>query len=223
MLKLSTFEIKQEIKNNSKLALLKFKTLMKFNEDSRVKIPALLHLIRLGYHYIPIKNQIRIEENNIFTDLFVSKICEINDITEKEALKLLDEINLELDYEDLGKKFYERLTASSEIKLIDFENFNNNSFHVTTELTCKAGDEEFRPDITILINGMPLAFIEVKKPHNKEGVINERNRINTRFKNKHFRKFVNISQLLVFSNNMEYEDGVVEPIFGAFYATPSYD
>ena len=196
---------------------------MKFNEDSRVKIPALLHLIRLGYHYIPFKNQIRIEENNIFTNLFISKICEINNITEKEALKLLDEINLELDYEDLGKKFYERLTASSGIKLIDFENFNNNSFHVTTELTCKAGDEEFRPDITILINGMPLAFIEVKKPHNKEGIINERNRINTRFKNKHFRKFVNISQLLVFSNNMEYEDGVVEPIFGAFYSTPSYN
>ena len=127
-----------------------------------------------------------------------------------------------MDYEDLGKKFYERLTATSGIKLIDFEKFENNSFHVTTELTCKSGDEEFRPDITVLINGMPLAFIEVKKPHNKQGVIEERNRINTRFKNKHFRRFANISQLLVFSNNMEYEDGIVEPIFGAFYASSSY-
>lgn len=196
---------------------------MKFNEDSRVKIPALLHLIRLGYKYIPLKEQIRIEENNIFSSIFVSKICEINTISEQEALRVLDEINLELDYEDLGKKFYERLTATSGIKLIDFDKFENNSFHITTELTCKSGDEEFRPDITVLINGIPLAFIEVKKPHNKEGVIAERKRINERFKNKHFRRFVNISQLLVFSNNMEYEDGIVEPIFGAFYATPSYD
>ena len=195
---------------------------MKFNEDSRVKIPALLHLIRLGYQYIPLREQIRIEENNIFSSIFVSKICEINAISEQEALRVLDEINLELDYEDLGKKFYERLTATSGIKLIDFEKFENNSFHVTTELTCKSGDEEFRPDITVLINGMPLAFIEVKKPHNKQGVIEERNRINTRFKNKHFRRFANISQLLVFSNNMEYEDGIVEPIFGAFYASSSY-
>jgi type I restriction enzyme R subunit len=195
---------------------------MKFNEDSRVKIPALLHLIRLGYQYIPLREQIRIEENNIFSSIFVSKICEINAISEQEALRVLDEINLELDYEDLGKKFYERLTTTSGIKLIDFEKFENNSFHVTTELTCKSGDEEFRPDITVLINGMPLAFIEVKKPHNKQGVIDERNRINTRFKNKHFRRFANISQLLVFSNNMEYEDGIVEPIFGAFYASPSY-
>jgi type I restriction enzyme R subunit len=196
---------------------------MKFNEDSRVKIPALLHLMRLGYQYISLKDQHRNEENNIFKDIFVEKISEINGITEEEALRVLDDINLELDYEDLGKKFYERLVATSGVKLIDFENFNNNSFHITTELTCKAGDEEFRPDITVVINGLPLAFIEVKKPHNKEGVINERNRINTRFKNKQFRRFVNISQLLVFSNNMEYEDGIVEPIFGAFYATPSYE
>lgn len=196
---------------------------MIFTEDSRVKIPAILHLMRLGYQYIPFKDQQRIEENNIFSSIFISQISKINGISEQETDRLLDEINLELDYEDLGKKFYERLTATSGIKLIDFENFTNNSFHVTTELTCKSGDEEFRPDITILINGLPLAFIEVKKPHNKEGVIAERNRINTRFKNKHFRRFVNISQLLIFSNNMEYEDGIVEPIFGAFYATPSYD
>ncbi|MFL9845619.1 type I restriction endonuclease [Flavobacterium rhizosphaerae] len=196
---------------------------MKFNEDSRVKIPALLHLMRLGYKYIPFKQQIRTEENNIFSSIFIPKIAALNSISEQEAQRLLDEINLELDYEDLGKKFYERLVATSGLKLIDFANFSNNEFHVTTELTCKTGDEEFRPDITVLINGMPLAFIEVKKPHNKEGVIAERNRINTRFANKHFRRFANITQLLVFSNNMEYEDGIVDPVFGAFYGTPSYD
>lgn len=166
---------------------------MKFNEDSRVKIPALLHLIHLGYQYIPLNEQNRIESNNIFSSIFIPKISALNGITEQEAQRILDEINLELDYEDLGKKFYKRLTSTSGVKLIDFENFNNNEFHVTTELTCKSGDEEFRPDITVLINGLPLAFIEVKKPHNQEGVIKERTRINERFKNKHFRRFANIT------------------------------
>src|SRR5690606_14658432 len=129
---------------------------MKFNEDSRVKIPALLHLIRLGYQYIPIIKQERIEENNIFPSIFIPRIAAINNITEQEAKRVLDEINLELDYEDLGKTFYKRLTATSGIKLIDFNQFENNDFHVTTELSCIAGDEEFRPDITVLINGMPL-------------------------------------------------------------------
>ncbi|MBO9204199.1 MULTISPECIES: type I restriction endonuclease subunit R [Niastella] len=196
---------------------------MSFNENSRVKIPALLHLMKLGYQYIPISQQNRRGDTNIFEDVFLESLIRINSgVAREEILRILDEVSLELDYEDLGRKFYQRLTATSGIKLIDFQNFNNNSFHITAELTAKNGDEEFRPDITILINGMPLAFVEVKKPHNKEGVIAERSRINARFKNKHFRRFANITQLMVFSNNMEYEDGIVEPVFGAFYATPAY-
>lgn len=196
---------------------------MPFNENSRVKIPAILHLMRLGYEYIPGNKQDRDPETNIFSELFVSSILRINPSAEiEEVKKLLEEIRIELDFEDLGKKFYERLVSTSGIKLIDFQDFNNNSFHVTTELTYKNGDEEFRPDITILINGMPLSFIEVKKPHNKEGVIQERNRINDRFKRTVFRRFVNITQFMIFSNNMEYEDGVIEPIFGAFYASAAY-
>lgn len=196
---------------------------MIFNEDSRVKIPAILHLLRMGYTYIPLAKQERDEATNLFHSIFVESVCRINPGMEiGDAEMLFNEIRLKLDYEDLGREFYKALTATSGVKLIDFNNFDNNSFHVTTELTCKNGDEEFRPDITIIINGMPLAFIEVKKPHNKEGVISERNRINTRFKNKHFRRFANLTQLMVFSNNMEYEDGVVEPVFGAFYATSAY-
>jgi len=196
---------------------------MTFNEDSRVKIPAILHLMKLGYEYISLTAQTRNEDTNIFSSIFLESVARINPNNSTDDIsRKLDEITLELDYEDLGRQFYNSLTATSGVKLIDFENFDNNTFHVTTELTCKNGEEEFRPDITLLINGIPLAFIEVKKPNNKEGVIAERNRINTRFKNKHFRKFANITQLMVFSNNMEYEDGVVEPIFGAYYATSAY-
>ena len=196
---------------------------MAFNEDSRVKIPAILHLMRLGYKYISKYEQKRIEETNIFPDIFKESLQRINpEVSEPELDLLLDEINLKLDYEDLGRDFYKNLVSGSGIKLIDFENFNNNSFHVTTELTCKNEDEEFRPDITILINGMPLAFIEVKKPNNKDGVLQERSRINARFKNKKFRRFANITQLMIFSNNMEYEDGVIEPIQGAYYTTSAY-
>ncbi len=63
---------------------------------------------------------------------------------------------------------------------------------------------------------MPLVFIEVKKPNNKDGVLAERKRIDTRFQNKKFKKFVNITQLMVFSNNMEYNDSSPLPIEGAF-------
>lgn len=196
---------------------------MKFNEDSRVKIPSILHLTRLGYEYLSLKNATWNEDTNIFPEIFINSILNINEeLTREDASRLLDEVSLELDNEDLGKAFYERLIERSGTRLIDFENFENNTFNVVTELTYKKDDEEFRPDIILLINGMPLVFIEVKKPNNQDGILAERNRINKRFQNKKFRKFVNITQLMVFSNNMEYDDGSPLPIEGAFYASASY-
>jgi type I restriction enzyme R subunit len=75
----------------------------------------------------------------------------------------------------------------------------------------------------VFINGLPLSFIEVKKPNNPEGIKAERNRINTRFKNKKFCKFINITQMLVLSNNMEYDDTGIDQLQGAFYATTAKD
>ncbi len=196
---------------------------MSFNENTRVKIPAILHLARLGYEYVSLSKAKWDEGTNIFTKIFTESILRINPEMDKADVKrIFDNVSLALDNEDLGQAFYNMLTAASGVKLIDFKNFDNNSFHVVTELTCKNGDDEFRPDITLLINGMPLAFIEVKKPNNREGVLAERDRINVRFKNKKFRKFINVSQILLFSNNMEYDTVGVEPIQGAFYSSTSY-
>lgn len=196
---------------------------MSFNENSRVKLPAILHLVRLGYTYLSLKNAVHDEQTNIFTDVFRESISRINvGIESGEVNRLLEDVSLLLDNEDLGKAFYERITEKSGIRLIDFENFDNNTFNVVTELPCKKDDEEFRPDITLLINGLPLAFIEVKKPNNQDGILAEHKRIQTRFQNKKFRKFANITQLMVFSNNMEYDHNSPLPIEGAFYATTSY-
>jgi type I restriction enzyme R subunit len=196
---------------------------MAFNEDTRVKIPALLHLVRLGYTYLPLSNAKWDEETNIFTDIFKQSVLKLNPhLAEGDEDRLLTDVRLALDNEDLGRSFYQMLTATSGSRLIDFKDFKNNQFHVVTELTCKNGEDEFRPDITLLINGLPLAFIEVKKPNNREGVLAERDRIHSRFKNKKFKKFVNITQLLMFSNNMEYDTESIVPIQGAFYGTPSH-
>ena len=193
------------------------------NEDSRVKIPTILHLVRLGYDYLSLKGQSWDETTNIFTEIFYKSIKRLNpDFTDGDLKRLYDEVSLSLENEDLGKVFYEKLTATSGKRIIDFENFNNNTFNVITELTYKKDDDEFRPDIILLINGMPLAFIEVKKPNNQDGILAEHKRIQTRFENKKFRKFVNLTQLMVFSNNMEYDNNSPLPIEGAFYATASY-
>jgi len=203
---------------------------MVFNENSRVKIPALIHLTRLGYEYLSLKSE-EIKSSldgktNIMKHIFRRKFLEINEkATENDFEKEFRNIALELGQDDLGKSFYKRLIGEENPvhKIIDWENFNKNSFHICTELTCKNGEDEFRPDITVFINGLPLSFIEVKKPNNPEGIKAERDRINDRFKNEKFRRFINITQLLVFSNNMEYDDNAKNDLNnrlqGAFYAT----
>ena len=196
---------------------------MTFNEDSRVKLPSILHLTQLGYKYLSLKNEVWDEETNIFRNIFNESIAKINKgISKDDIERLYLDVNLSLENEDLGKVFFEMLTNKSGVKLIDFENFENNNFHVVTELHYKNGEDNFRPDIITLINGMPLVFIEVKKPNNRNGVISERTRINSRFQNKKFRKFVNLTQFMIFSNNMEYDDEEIEPWQGAYYASSSY-
>ena len=146
--------------------------MMLHNENTRVKIPALLHLTRLNYSYLSLKEATWDQSTNIFHEVFHSSISAINpNATTEDIDRLLQEITLMLGNEDLGKAFYERLTQTSGLKLIDFENFDTNSFHVVTELTYKNGDDEFRPDITLLVNGLPLIFIEVKKPNNRDGTL----------------------------------------------------
>lgn len=197
---------------------------MAFNENTRVKIPAILHLCRLGYTYLSLKQLVNDESTNILTNVFIEQMQRINqDLDAAQAKRVLEDVSLKLEYEDLGKVFYEQLTATSGIRLIDFKNFDNNAFHVVTEYTFKNGEDEFRPDITLFINGMPLAIIEVKKPDNERGIMAETERMKTkRNQNNKFRKFINQFQLLVFSNNMEYDMESIVPIQGAFYATSSY-
>jgi type I restriction enzyme R subunit len=100
---------------------------MAFNENTRVKIPAILHLCRLGYDYLPIRDTKRDEKTNIFVDIFSESLRRINkDIVQEDIDKVLENLTLTLDNDDLGKAFYEMLTSTSGIKVIDFKDFEKN-------------------------------------------------------------------------------------------------
>lgn len=198
-----------------------------YKEDTRVQVPAVLHLTRLGYKYIGkgvgahSDTYIFDQDTNILVNEFRSQFAKLNPGAESEFDLLLSDIRKELDNDDLGKKFYERITSLSPYKLIDFDNIKNNTYHVAAELTCKNGSDEFRPDITLFINGLPLVFIEVKQTNNPGGMLDESHRMNNqRFTNRKFRRFINITQLMIFSNNMEYNArGGIIPIEGVFYCS----
>lgn len=198
----------------------------KFNEATRVQMPALVHLTRLGYQYCgKISDELTDvkydPDTNILIDVFKKQFVKLNPEHEGKAAEMLRTIRQELDNDDLGRSFYKRLTMESPVRLIDFLHPENNTFHCTAEFTCRRDQDEFRPDITLFVNGLPLVFIEVKKPNNPGGMVAESERMNRqRFPNKKFRRFINITQLMIFSNNMEYDAmGGIVPVQGAFYCT----
>ena len=56
--------------------------MVEFSENTRVKIPALVHATRLGYKYLSLKefkNEID-EETNIFINIFKESINRINNL-----------------------------------------------------------------------------------------------------------------------------------------------
>lgn len=198
----------------------------KFNEATRVQMPAMVHLTRLGYEYFgkiseEVAGKVYDPATNILIDVFTSQFEKLNPNSSISAKQVLQDIRNDLKNDDLGYAFYQRLKAVSPVKLIDYETLSNNLFHFTAEFTCKNGQDEFRPDITLFVNGLPLAFVEVKKPNNSGGMVAESRRMNQqRFPNKKFRSFINITQLMIFSNNMEYDTmGGIVPLQGAFYCT----
>lgn len=202
-----------------------------FNEDTRVKIPATIQFLRLGYDYQSMRDADIDFNTKIFINRFKPALENINgrEFSFDEIKELLMDINNVIKNNDMGKEFYTRLVNPLEkVKLIDYDDWTKNDFAVVDELpfSIVAGTEEgsFRPDINILINGIPLAFLEVKKPNNEGGIQKEFDRmLNQRLKNPDYKKFFHMIQLVSFSNNMEYEeaDDAEDVKAGSFYTTPN--
>ncbi len=79
--------------------------------------------------------------------------------TNKEVYELLT----------LGRSFEETImgdTRSFPLRFIDWENPQNNHFHVTEEFPVdrKGSTKTRRPDLVLFVNGIPLVVIECKRP-----------------------------------------------------------
>ncbi|GAA8433983.1 type I restriction endonuclease subunit R [Helicobacter pylori] len=183
---------------------------MPYNEITRVQVPALMHLAKLGYNFISQKNKPNLDTaTNILTDSFTQAFERLN--PNKNAKDVLAEMKKRLNCDDLGKSFYEYL-LKSEHQIIDFDNPNNNLYEMMAELTYKS----LRTDITLFINGLPLVNIEVKQPFAEKGIKEERDRHIQRYKNPENKVFYNLTQIWLFSDNLPYDEN--NPDQGVFYS-----
>lgn len=201
-----------------------------FSELTRVQIPAALHFMRMGYTYLP-RNGKEIAERDPDTNILVSVFKEQfltfnNYLTDEDFERELANIKLELDQNDLGRSFFKRIQGQEGAVYIDWENPEANTFHLALEVTCQNGQDEFRPDIVVFINGLPLSYIEVKQPNairdGKTGIQSEQDRTRYRFENRKFRRFNNITQLIALSDNLPYISGQGQQKQGSYYGSNAY-
>ena len=61
--------------------------------------------------------------------------------------------------------------AGDRVALIDYENPGNNDWLAVNQFTVIEGQHNRRPDVVVLVNGIPLAVIELKNPADEEATI----------------------------------------------------
>lgn len=191
-------------------------------EDARVKAPALLHLVRMGYRYLPREEIQRDPETCILPSALRDAVARINgaELAEESFARLMADLRTLLAMEDLGQGFYTVLRDGwNGLRLLDFARPERNCFQVGTEIPCARGRKRFRPDITVFVNGLPLAMMEVKAPEQRDGILAEYDRMCRRFREGAFRRFLQAAQLWLFSNDQSVDTAALTPRDGAYYTT----
>lgn len=171
-----------------------------FKEDHISQIPALQLLQKLGYTYLTPSEALTLRANKttnvLLEDILRKQLKEINSIKiSSTKTAIFSDSNIEngilalkdlpmnegymsacqsaYDLITLGKAFEQNIDGDKKsftLRYIDWENIQNNVFHVTEEYeVMRSGSKEhYRPDIVLFVNGVPLCIIECKRPDIKE-------------------------------------------------------
>lgn len=148
---------------------LRYRTAKQYQSEAEMEKEFIEQLQTQAYDYLPITSEKELIENlrrqleklnnYSFTDkewtaFFKEKIANQNSgIVEKTAIVQDDYIQL-LTREDGSTK---------NIYLLDKDNIHNNRLQVINQYVPEGGSHENRYDVTILVNGLPLVHVELKR------------------------------------------------------------
>ncbi len=138
----------------------------------------------LGWHYLSHENLPRHPQRVLVEDHFSDALIRLNPTIAAQPDRVGDVINrlraiiMGVRSDGLVKaneEFAAWLTGEKSmpfgengehvtIKLIDFDDLEQNQYVVTQQYTFRAGKTEKRADLVLLINGIPLVLIEAKTP-----------------------------------------------------------
>ncbi len=175
---------------------------LSFKENNISQIPALKMLQKLGYKYLSPDEVMRLRGNStsnvLLEPILRDQLTRINTVqvssyrttmfSEQNIIAGIDALkNLPMSegYISASQAVYDLLTAGKTLEqivdgdkksyvmqYIDWNNIENNVFHVTEEFAVsRTGmNDTYRPDIVLFVNGIPLCMIECKRPDIKDSL-----------------------------------------------------
>ena len=156
------------------------------------------------------------------------------ELKEEEINQIVDTFTLVGDVSDFATlhKVYKWLVdgyifkstdgKSKDIKLIDFDNYENNKFKVVNQLTVEytnnGKSENRRPDVLLYVNGIPLCIIELKNPADANATIADAwKQINIRYW-RDIPHLLHYCPLACISDGVKTRLGTVRTPYEHFYA-----
>lgn len=163
------------------------------NEENISQKPAIEVLQNLGYKYISPEDAESMRDNLynvLLKDILREKLIELNSYEYKGKRYKFSEKNIEKAISDLDEPLTDGLVKTNEkiydalmlgrsypeflpdgsvksftMQYIDWDNIENNDFHVVEEFTVEREDGQgtIRPDIVLFVNGIPFGVIECKR------------------------------------------------------------
>lgn len=155
-------------------------------EYNLVEEPAINLFKELGYNFID-GHQLNKEPHHFFLfDILRNKLKELNpwidDVNLNKVIRDITLIQATSTLEANEKLYYKLVNYISAkqdvghgkkgqtVRIIDFDNPNNNEFTVVNQFLIRGSDFTIIPDIVVFINGIPIAVIECKSPHIEEPI-----------------------------------------------------
>ena len=95
----------------------------------------------------------------------VLRIRSSNLLTDNETFHQMLIEGINISYQKEGNQ------RGDIVKLIDFDNIENNEFIVTNQFTIVENNNNKRPDLILFVNGLPLVVVELKNPTDEKATI----------------------------------------------------
>ena len=195
-------------------------------EDMTLKILENLGYERLNGYNIDRDFHSVFMDNNLFDD--ISNINRnFNDAQINDAIKTIKNLSHGNPVED-NKTFTRYLLEGipvevktstgyqyKNVKLIDFQNINNNHFQAVNQFSIIDRDSK-RPDIIIFINGIPLVVIELKTATNEDVKLEDAYNQLIGYKNVSIPTLFKYNQFLVISDGVTAKAGTITSPYSRF-------